>query len=385
MAIDEAIRDFDVVIIGGGPGGCSTALTLAKAGLTVAIIDKATFPRDKVCGELLHRKAVRVLSKLDPDIEAEFKKFPSTIVMKATRVHYKGKSILFDWVNESYTCPRYELDNFLLTWVKERTATQVFTGVVPDKITVGADGVTITIKGSGEVFSAKLIIGADGANSTVARQLTSRVLDRNHYLGAVRAYYSGIRDINEEVTEVFFNKKFKVNYFWIFPLKGGKANVGFGMLSSKISEEKINLKDAFYDYFKESPELAAKFEGAIAEGPLEGFGVPLGSGVGTLSGQRFMLIGDAASLSNPLSGTGMGNAILSGKLAGEQAIRCFQKNDFSEACMKEYDTILDRAIIKELMASFKAQRTLGKMPFLLDVVFALGKYPRIKRWLQKVV
>ena len=375
-----------MLIIGGGPGGSATALALKKSGLRVAIIDKSTFPRDKVCGELIHRRGIRTLGELDPELEQAFRTFPKTAILKYTRAHFKGQSILFKWVNESYTCPRMSLDKFLLDWVKDHTNTQVFTGITPNKITIDDDGVTVTIKDSDIVFKGKMIIGADGAQSTVGKQLTVKVMDKEHYLGSVRAYYSGIKDIQEEVSEVFFNTKFNLNYFWVFPERDGLANVGFGMLASDISQNKVNLKDTFYQYFKETPELGARFAEAKAEGPLEGFGVPLGSNANVItSGERFMLIGDAASLSNPLSGTGIGNAIVSGKLAAQQVERCFSNNDFSKEAMKEYDAILKRAIIDELTASFKAQKMLGKMPFMLHVVFFAAKFPRVKKMIQKFV
>ena len=385
MANTEVIKEFDVLIIGAGPGGCSCALALKDTGLKVAIIDKSSFPRDKVCGELMHRKALRTLTRIDPSFEAAFKSFEKTSILKYTRVHYKNKSILFEWHNESYTCPRMDLDNFLLNWVKDHSTTEVFTLTTPDKITIDDNEVSVTIKNTTTVFKGKVIIGADGAQSTVARQLTEKSIDRKHYLGAVRAYYSDVQGVKDDVSEVFFNTKFQLNYFWVFPIKGNQANVGFGMLSSHISEKKVNLKDTFYQYLKESPELTEKFRNAQAVSPLEGFGVPLGSNVGVTSGQRFMLIGDAASLSNPISGTGMGNAVLSGKLAAEQVERCFKSNDFSQTSMKQYDVAIQKAIIDELMSSFKAQRILGRMPFLLDIVFWLSKYKRVKTMIQKIV
>lgn len=385
MSQTADVKQYDVLIIGAGPGGSSCALALRKAGLKVAIIDKSDFPRDKVCGELLHRKAVETLELILPGFEKQFVDFPKTLVLKHTRVHYKGKSLTFDWVSESYTCPRMQLDNFLLNVVRNNTTTDIFTGTAPDKITATDDGVTLTIKNSPLVFSAKMIIGADGANSTVARQLTEKVLDRKHYLGAVRAYYKNVKNTDNVTSEVFFSSKYNLNYLWVFPVEGNTSNVGFGLLSSNISENKINLKESFYDYFKQSPELADKFADAEQVSPLEGFGVPLGSTIGTVSGNRFMLVGDAASLSNPLSGTGMGNAVLSGKIAADQLIRSFKDNDFSKECMQGYENTLQSAIVDGLYTSYKAQRTLSKLPFLLDLVFLLGKNKRIKKYIQSIV
>ena len=385
MADSGRLKEYDVIILGAGPGGCSCALTLKDAGLRVAIIDKSDFPRDKVCGELMHRKTVTTLNSIIPEFEDEFKKYPKTSVLKRTKVHYKGKVLDFEWVNESYTCPRYELDNFMLGIVRKKTNADIFTGTQPEKIERTEDGFTISIKGSSNVFSAKLIIGADGAHSMVAKTLAAKKLEKEHYLGAVRAYYSNINDLDNNVSEVFFNTKYQFNYLWVFPVKGGIANVGFGMLSSNISKNKINLKDAFYDHFKQSAELGQRFDHAEQVSPLEGFGVPLGSTIGIPSGDGFMLVGDAASLSNPLSGTGMGNAVLSGKIAGLQAIKCFNDKDFSGTFMKQYDDAIQKAIVNDLMASYKAQKLLSKMPFMLDVVFWLGKYDRVKKYIQSIV
>jgi flavin-dependent dehydrogenase len=98
-----------------------------------------------------------------------------------------------------------------------------------------------------------------------------------------------------------------------------------------------------------------------------------------------MLVGDAASLTNPISGTGMGNAIVSGKLAGEHAIKCFKAQDFSEEKMKEYDQILYEKVVKDITASYKAQRMLSRIPFILDVAFFLVRFKSIKDKIQSWV
>ena len=380
-----AVNNYDVLIIGAGPGGCSCAIALKDAGLKVALIDKARFPRDKVCGELMHRKAVETLENLLPGFEQAYKKFPKTLVLKHTHINYKGKVIRFDWKNESYTCPRTDLDNFLLEQVRQHTDTTIFTATLTDKITVNEHHVTVTIKDSPTIFRAKILIGADGANSVVAKQLAEKKIDRKHYLGAVRAYYSNVKDTSPLVSEVFFSPKFGLNYLWVFPVEGGLVNVGFGLLSQNIADNKINLKDAFHNYINESAILRAKFKDAVQESPLEGFGVPLGSNIGVLSGTRFMLTGDAASLSNPLSGTGIGNAVLSGKLAADQIIACFKANDFSNQYMQQYNAALQTAIINDLIKSYKVQRILSRLPFILDIVFWLGKYEKVKKYIQSMV
>ena len=383
----EQIKEYDVVIAGAGPAGTSCALALRDSGLRIAIIDKSEFPRDKVCGELMHKKTVDTLEKIVPGFKEQFVKFPKTLVLKHTRMHYKGRSVMYDWEGESYTCPRYELDNYLLNLVREKGIADVYTQTIPEKYTVTDDGVTVAIKGKNLQIKCKLLLGADGVNSVVNKQLVGKRADKQHYIGAVRTYFSNIKDLKPDTSEIFFNSKYHLNCMWVFPVEGkpGMANVGFGLLSTRVSKRKINLKEAFYDYFKVSPELGEKFKDAKQEGPLEGFGVSLGTTIGTVSGNRFMLIGDAASLTNPISGTGMGNAVVSARLAAEQVKRCFEQNDFSANQMLGYRANLEKEVYNELTRSFKAQRMLSSIPYVLDIGFGLAKHNWIKKKIQSMV
>lgn len=383
----ESVKEYDVIIAGAGPAGTGCALALRDSGLRVAILDKSEFPRDKVCGELMHKKTVETLEKIVPGFRQEFIKFPKTMVLKHTLMHYKGKNVMYDWEGESYTCRRYELDNYLLNLLKETSKTDIYTKVIPEQYTVTDDGVTVTLKDKHLKLKGKLLLGADGVNSVVKKQLAGGRVDKQHYIGAVRTYFSNIKDLKPDTSEIFFNSKYHLNCLWVFPVEGkpGMANVGFGLLSTRMSKRKINLKEAFYDYFKVSPELGEKFKDAKQEGPLEGFGVSLGSTIGTVSGDRFMLIGDAASLTNPISGTGMGNAVVSARLAAEQVKQCFSTGDFSATNMLNYRAQLEKEVYNELTRSFKAQRMLSSIPYVLDIGFGLAKHNWIKKKIQSMV
>jgi flavin-dependent dehydrogenase len=109
----------------------------------------------------------------------------------------------------------------------------------------------------------------------------------------------------------------------------------------------------------------------------------LGSKIGTFSGAHFMLTGDAASLIDPVSGDGIGNAMISGKLAAEQAIRCYKQKDFSAGFMKQYDAALLSSIGAELKMHHRLQRMLSKTPLLLDAIFLAGRNKALKRMIQK--
>jgi flavin-dependent dehydrogenase len=208
-------------------------------------------------------------------------------------------------------------------------------------------------------------------------------MNREHYVGSVRAYYSNVTRTQSDTTEIYFDKRFLPSYLWVFPLPGDRANVGFGMLSSEIARRKINLKNTFYDFIERNSALRTKLANAVQNGPLQGFGLPLGSGIGCISGERFMLAGDAASLIDPASGDGIGNAMLSGLLAAQQAVKCFVANNFTGSFISGYDAALKTAISGELKTHYRAQRVLSKAPFLLDVAFRACSYPALKKIIQK--
>jgi len=383
VSLQNNVLKYDIVIIGAGPAGCACALTLKNAGLKVALIDKDSFPRDKVCGDAIPGRAIKTLKAIEPGYAASFKRFPTKYETKKTTLFYRNKTITFNWVLQAYTCTRYEFDNFLFSLVKENTDMEIFTNTEADHLSILDDGISISIKNSNETFETKLLIGADGAHSVAAKQLTKYTLDRKHHVGSVRAYFSGLANMDTDTIEVYFSKQFLPSYLWVFPLPGSTANVGFGMLSSEISKRKINIKKTIYEFIEQSPVLKQKFKDAKQLGKLEGFGLPLGSNIGTLSGQNFMLTGDAASLIDPATGDGIGNAMLSGKLAAEQAIRCFKENNFSADLTKGYDDALKAAIGKELKQRYKTQRILSSFPFLLDIVFLASRMSLFKKLLKK--
>lgn len=374
--------DYDIIIAGAGPAGTTCALALRNSGLRVALIDKASFPRDKVCGDAIPGRAVRTLYKLGPEFESSFKALPLKLVTKNTSLYYNGRNLSFTWVGEAYTCTRLTFDDFLFSEAANKSNAEILTGAEIRNVRREND-ITIATMRDGRTLSCRLFVGADGANSVTARQLTGREIDRNNHVGSVRAYYTNVSTVNPHTTEVYFLKEFLPSYLWIFPLPGNRANVGFGMLSSEIARRNLDLKKLFHEFIARSPEVAAKLQGAIMDGPLAGFGLPLGGKSLPISGEGYLLAGDAASVIDPMSGDGIGNAMLSGRLAAEQAMQCFREENFSAAFMRTYDRHVRVSIGKELKTHYKARRLLAAAPFLLDIIFAAGGNVWVKKMLQK--
>lgn len=383
MENEKEVKKYDVIIAGAGPAGCACALTLKDSGLKVALFDKKTFPRDKVCGDAIPGRAIKTLRNISPEFADQFKAFENKYSTQKTRVSYNKQFLDFNWVGEAYTCARVDFDNFLFTLVKENTATDIYLDSNLSNLVIEENKVLIKDKNTATSFETKIIIGADGAQSVLARQLANRTIDRNHHVGSVRAYYKNVSNTKSNTTEIYFEKKYLPSYLWVFPLPGNKTNVGFGMLSSKIAKRKLNLKKTFYEFIAHNPELSSRFKDAEQIGELEGFGLPLGSRRVKISGDNFILVGDAASLIDPISGDGIGNAMFSGKVAAEQVIKCFENSDFTAKHIEQYDNNLFKAIGKELKLRFKAQQIISGMPFVLDTIFMASKSKLLKNLIQK--
>ena len=381
--MDKGGAVYDVAIVGAGPAGCTFALALKDAGLRVALLDKSSFPRDKVCGDAIPARPLKTLYSIAPEFAEAFRQFGPKYRTTKTALFYTGRSMEFNWVGEAYTCTRLQFDNFLFSLVRLHTNTEIFCDTNINEIEKGKDEITLTDKKRCLSFKAKIVIGADGAHSVVAKKLADRKLDRDHYVGSVRAYFTNIKNTEDCKTEIFFNKGFLPSYLWIFPLPGNTANVGFGMLSSEIAKKNINIRKTFYEFIDKTPGLPERFKDAKQVGELEGFGLPLGSKPVCISGERFILAGDAASLIDPISGDGIGNAMLSGQLAAQTVKECFSENNFTADFISRYDTALRGKIGAELKSRYRLQRILSKMPFLLDITFALSKSRLFRKIVQK--
>ncbi len=334
--LDNSAREFDVIICGAGPAGTTCALALADSGLRIAVIEKNSFPRDKICGDAVAAYVPKVLATINESLRESFDDFTEKVEVDTCRLVAPNKKAFdLEYAQTGYISRRVDLDNFLYEKAAEQKNTVFFLNRVVSDVAVDGDGVIVTA--GGEEFKGKVVIGCDGAHSVVQKKLTGTKLDPLHHSGAVRAYYKNVSDIPERTFEIHLIKDFLPGYFWIFPIKDNIANVGLGVLSAEISKRKMDLRASLQKVVSEVPYISDRFKNAERIGKIEGFGLPLGSRKVRMSGNRFMLCGDAASLIDPLSGEGIGQAIVSGRYAGWQAKKCFEINDFSAAHMNLYD------------------------------------------------
>ena len=367
------------IIIGAGPAGAGASMFLSKHKVPHVMLEKDTFPRDKICGDACSGRTTLVLNRANPEWLPQLMENGANYVpswgLKIVAPNGKALSIPFTdsrtKENETlcFTSKRIIFDNFLF----EKTASPYCTVFQQSAVTsiVRKEGmvtVHFTQNDQEHEVTAPAIVGADGDKSIVRKQMMPENASNKTYAVGLRAYYDGVSGIAPDNNlELFFLPELMPSYLWIFPLAGGGANVGVGIVSEQLRRKKINLKEQMLSAIKNNPQLAPRFKNAELKGKIKGWGLPLALAPQRLSGANFLLTGDAAELIDPFTGEGIGNALYSGMLAGDAIKAAIDKNDFSESFFKKaYDEEFYKCLGYELKAS-AAIRNVCKSSRLLNM------------------
>ena len=334
-------EDPDVIIIGAGPAGLAAAASLSGSGINVLILEKGSFPRQKVCGGGLGIRSVNALNRILPKIGGCFNDIPGITAIRGIHVYAPDNQshILKTSSIEKlagYTIERELFDQYLVDLVKKTKGVQFLENHEVDELSTDEDG--IRLKGENFDFRAPMVIIADGAHSHLAQQLTGIGFDKDKDAVAVRGIFKNTKLPDEEkLIEFFFFEEIFPGYLWIFPLDDNTSNVGLYIPLKFATEADKNYKRLLFDLIDEKSVLADRFQDAVIADDIEGGIIPLGKLDLSYSGDHFLIAGDAASLVDPLAGEGIGNALLSGEKAAEQILRCFEERRFDAGFNKEYD------------------------------------------------
>ncbi len=366
---------FDIAIVGAGPAGMAAALALSRQGLECVLIERSRFPRDKICGDALSGKVVDTLNRIDPRLVRELQSMPKALPSWGiTFFSTGGTALRLPFLPEGekpaqapgFICKRYDFDYFLYREVTGSPLVERREGFLAGHYEKTPDGWIVSDTGSGRSLVARLLIIADGAQSVFARKMAGIRMIRKHHCAGVRAYYRGVSGLDSEgFIELHFLRELLPGYLWIFPLPDGLANVGLGLRSDVASRRPVALRQWLPELIRKYPRLAGRFEQAELIDPPAGYGLPLGSRKLPVSGEGYLLTGDAASLIDPFTGEGIGNAMVSGALAAEIAQKAISQGDYSAHFLKQYDEQLYQRLWRELRLSRIMQQLIRK-PWLLD-------------------
>ncbi len=370
------MQNFDVIICGAGPAGTTCALGLFNAGLNVALIDKQTFPREKVCGDAYGGYTHKILNTISTKFSIKLLAFNKGVIIKnALFTSPKGREYNLPLIGNFTSVPRYAFDDFLLTMVKEETNTTVLENTSVQSVIVQTDKVTAILQ-DGNKITAKIIVGCDGAHSVVQSALTYTRKTLTQTYPGIRAYYKNVQGLQNNRIEIYFLSSIPKGYLWIFPSTNGCANVGIGADKKMLAKKNINLRKEFHQLMENSPQFKQRFANAELVGEEKGWTIPIGyfNSKLSVSGNRVLLCGDAAAMVEPATGEGIGPAMSTGRFAAWQIKKCFATNDFSGRFMKKYDAQLRKKYFLNYFFKSLAAEIYSFYPPLMEVGFIFFKF-----------
>ena len=381
---------YDVVIVGGGPAGSSCAIHLAKSGYQVAVVDKDIFPRDKICGDGLTTYVLYELNQLGADIKNDFINRDFYNPSKGLRIFSPGgyEVFVYDIVKNQYNnnlffiCRRKDFDYFL--WDRLGKFDNISTFESYKVIDVKTTNREVKVSSGKDSITAKVLVGADGANSIVKRKIFNTGHDWHSTMLTAQAYYKNLNLINKDVIEAHMIKDLLPGGFWIFPMQNNVANVGFGMMLEDYHKNNMNLKKLFSEIIFNNPILNKKFEKSEIFSNINIRILPLVNKLKNISADRVLLTGDAIPVVHRITGEGIGEAMNSGRIAAKVIDRCLIHDNFSREYMGSYDLDIRKKFGKMVKMSKGLQKVFSSS-FMLDRICKnISSKPKLQMQLESI-
>jgi geranylgeranyl reductase family protein len=356
-------RQADVIVVGAGPAGASTAYHLAQAGVDVLLLEKAAFPRDKICGDGLTPRAVKQLVGMGFDLDE-----PGWQRNEGLRIVGAGHRLELPWPDlasfPSYGAvrTRTDLDEVLARHaekagarLKEQTAV---TGPLLDErsgrvVGVGAKPVDDRGRKVGDeiAYRAPVVVACDGVSSRLATSLGLERRENRPMAVGVRAYYETPRHDDpwmESWLELWDGRPGESNllpgYGWIFGVGDGTANVGLGILNTSAAFQSVDYKDLLMRWLANTPdEWGFRDENRV--GRIGSAALPMGFNRKPHYTRGLMLVGDAGGMVNPFNGEGIDYALEAGHTAADIVLQALARPEGAarERVLQGYADALDSA------------------------------------------
>ncbi len=360
--MNSAKEKITVVVVGAGPAGSSAALGLALQGHKAVLIDKAGFPRDKVCGDGIPGKVLKIFPQLGLNTE-ELNRlgFP---IFGMKLYGPSGQQVTFgdsavQGAAKSFCIPRKIFDNYLF----EKASAQVSETLIAVKVTeierIGSQW-QLHLKdvknGRERRLKADLVIAADGATSLLSRQVLHLKASFEHRFWGVRQYFTGGPFAN--TVHIIYDKRLLPGYMWIFPVGAHRANVGLMAEQHSFAHKRAApIQTLFNQILHENVQVRRILAEAKAEKRYSGAPLPLGTLPGRRVADGFISIGDAAAFINPITGGGIYYAMQSGLVAAQIVVQAIQRNDWTENGLMAYENWWRR----QLLPGFKAADAMRRL------------------------
>jgi menaquinone-9 beta-reductase len=322
-------EEADVIVVGAGPAGSATAFYLASAGLDVLLLEKATFPREKVCGDGLTPRAVKALASMGVPTDERDGWRPN----KGLRIIGGGVRLELPWPELSHY-PGYGLVRTRLAFDETlaRTAEKAgarlregvnVTGPVLDDagriVGVTARDTESATTDPQRNYRARLVVAADGNSSRLSLAMGLRRRDDRPLGVAVRTYYTSPRhddDYLESWLELWDGDRLLPGYGWIFGMGDGTSNVGLGLLNTSAAFQNIDYRGLLRRWLAGMPAEWGYSEENRTQ-PVRGAALPMGFNRTPHYTRGLLLVGDAGGMVNPFNGEGIAYAMEAGEMAAD--------------------------------------------------------------------
>lgn len=374
-----AVDDYDVAIVGAGPGGSAAAIALARAGLRVALLDRQAFPRTKPCGDLIGCGGITLARALGVESAtlAPYRRLRGAVVV-APETHPLVLRAGIRSRADARVIPRHVFDTALVQ-AAERAGAAFIRLHVRDL--AHARGRVVGVRGGDAgtptTIHARAVIGADGYGSRIARAVRGEETTRDGQVGvALRAYATGLALPRAwEGCLVFaYDAQTAPGYGWLMPLPDGGANIGIGTLAPTTgTPNTTHLRELFDRFVSGAPWLTgATITDAL---PPRAWPLTLAPRRGPLVGDGVLLVGEAAALVGPMTGAGIYPAMRSGVWAAETLIAALRAGDLSRRALLPYQWRVHRRFHAQHCAEAWAQRLLTNPTRLRRIANALRPLP----------
>jgi len=356
-----------VVIVGAGPSGSVAAAELAKKNVDVLLVDKAEFPREKPCGDIISSIAVSEMRKIGVWEAVDAARFRTIngIRYYSPNGTFLETSILAHGWQKNLVAPRFQFDSILRDYATECGA-KFRNCTVSDLIIEDGRVAGVLAHDDNKKYELRgtVTIAADGANSVIASKLLKQKYPDSHRAVSLRAYVSTSVE-QDHTIQIYFLRQCLPGYGWAFPVQPNLVNMGIGIRLDIYKRLKKNLFSLFEEFLRSRQITLGLGDWNIVQ--KQSWFVNFGSYYHRRTFPGIILVGDAGGYANPVTGAGIGTALTTARYAAATVYEAL--NEYHDHVLSRYDSLCRNNLQARFVIANFIQRSILSHPWLVERLF----------------